>query len=149
MKRSSAPSPSSARKLEPVRIDLNAQLIPSVEQILNDVTLAEVHAALLSGAPVQFQTLSPYRSSRNPVQPLGQPLTGKHEVTVTFTATVETVHAEVMQVTRDVFQGRNLHSAVVRWEGGLRGARWAWRHIEFHGERAAWWRPTDEPKRAC
>ncbi|MGW8431610.1 hypothetical protein ACWGJ9_11005 [Curtobacterium citreum] len=135
-----------------MRVDLNAQLTPSVEQILNDVSLAEVHAALVSGAPVQFQTMSPYRSSRNPKQPLGQPLTGKHEVTVTFTAIVETVHAEVMQVTRDVFQGQNLFTAVVRWEvpaATYSGLGWTWRHVEFHDGRAAWWKSTDEPKRAC
>lgn len=126
-----------------MRVHLNAQLTPSVEQVLNDVTLADVHAALLSGDPVTFQTFSQYQSSTSPVQPLGHPLTDRHEVTVTFTAAVETVHAEVMQVTRDVFQGRNLYTAVVRWEGGVRGARWAWRHVEFHGDRAAWWKHHD------
>jgi hypothetical protein len=138
-------------RAELVQVRLNPQLTPNVEQILNDVALADVHAALISGAPVEFQTMSQYRPSLNPVQPPGQPLTGKHEVTLTFTATVEAVHAEVMQVTRTVFQGRNLHTAVVRWDvpaGTYSGRGWTWRHVEFHDDRAAWWKTAQDPNQA-
>ncbi len=126
-----------------MRVDLTAQLTPSVEQIVNDVTLADVHAALLSGASVPFQTLSPYRPSTHPKQPLGKAVSGTHEVTVTFTATVETVHADVMQVTRDVFQERNLYTALVRWDvpsNTYSGRGWTWREVAFHDDKAVWWK---------
>lgn len=134
-----------------MHVDLSVRLTPNVEQILNDVTLADVHAALLTGTPVEFQTFSNYQPSLNPKQPVGAPLTGRHEVTVTFTATVETVAAEVMQVTREVFQGRDLFTAVVRWNvpaNTYSGRGWTWRHVEFHNGRATWWKTTEEPSKA-
>ncbi|WP_284176617.1 hypothetical protein [Curtobacterium sp. MCSS17_016] len=125
-------------------MDLNASLTPNVERILNDVPLEVVHAALISGDQVAFQTMTPYRPTSRHEEPRGLPEGGQREVTVTFRATVETKHVDVMAVNREVFQGRNLYSALVRWEGGgLRGARWTWRHVEFHDELAVWWKAHD------
>jgi hypothetical protein len=126
-----------------MRVDLSANLTPNVEQILNDVFLTDVHAALISGDRVTFQTMSPYRPAVRTEEPAGLPEKGRREVTVTFHATVETKHVDVMAVHREVFQGHNLYTALVRWEGATRGARWTWRHVEFHDDRAAWWKFHD------
>lgn len=130
-----------------MHVGLNAKLTPNVEQILNDVSLTDVHSALMSGDQVTFQTMSPYRPSVGAEEPAGLPEGGTREVTITFRAAVETKHVDVMAVKREVFQDRNLYTAIVRWEGGLRGARWTWRHVEFHDGRAAWWR-THDPNQA-